>query len=120
MSSTLKSRKAELGLSWQLCLVFVLGAAAIMLPDMVYAGYGNALEEVLCKAVGLMTGPTGKALATIAITIIGIGALLGKVSWGIALIVAVGVALVFGAGTIITAVTPTSTVSGAFTGECGA
>jgi len=43
---------------------------------------------------------------------VGVGALLGKISWGMALIVAIGVALVFGAGTIVQAL-------GATTADCG-
>jgi type IV secretory pathway VirB2 component (pilin) len=40
-------------------------------------------------------------LATIAVTIVGVGALLGKVSWGTALNVGIGVAVIFGAAAII-------------------
>ena len=49
----------------------------------------------------MLTGALGKAIATLAIIIIGIGALMGKVSWGMAIIVAIGVAVVFGAGQIV-------------------
>ncbi len=48
-----------------------------------------------------MTGLTGKALCTIAILIAGVGALFGRVSWIRALTIAVGVALVFGAITVV-------------------
>jgi type IV secretion system protein VirB2 len=61
------------------------------------------MGKVLCTVVGWFIGNTGKGLATIAITVIGIGALLGKVSWGMAIIVGVGVAIVFGAAGIVNA-----------------
>lgn len=67
----------------------------------------HELEYVLSvptqKPSKRLTGNTGKGLATIAITVIGIGALLGKVSWGMAIIVGIGVDIVFGAAGIVDA-----------------
>ncbi len=60
------------------------------------------MGTVLCTVTGWFTGNTGQGLATIAITVIGIGALLGKVSWGMAIIVGIGVAVIFGASEIVT------------------
>jgi type IV secretory pathway VirB2 component (pilin) len=37
----------------------------------------------------------GRGLATLAICIVGVGALLGKVSWGMAITVAIGISIVF-------------------------
>lgn len=39
-------------------------------------------------------------MATLAVAALGIGAMLGKVSWGMAIMVAVGVAVLFGANDI--------------------
>ncbi|GIH09765.1 hypothetical protein Rhe02_78320 [Rhizocola hellebori] len=52
---------------------------------------------------GWVIGNTSRGLATVAITVIGIGALLGKVSWAMALIVALGIGVVFGAAGIVSA-----------------
>jgi len=82
----------------------MLSALIIMLPDFAMAtGVDTPMGTVLCTVTGWFTGNTGQGLATIAITVIGIGALLGKVSWGMAIIVGIGVAIVFGATTIVTA-----------------
>lgn len=81
----------------------MLTAVVIMLPDFAQAGTNTPMGNVLCTVTAWFTGNTGQGLATIAITVIGIGALLGKVSWGMAIIVGIGVAIVFGAGAIITA-----------------
>ena len=100
--SNITTKKADLSISWQVCAAAVLSALVIMAPDFAAAAdtpFGN----IFCTVVGWFTGNTGKGLATIAITIIGIGALLGKVSWGMALIVGVGVAIVFGAAGIVDA-----------------
>lgn len=94
----------NLSTSWQACLMTLLTAVVIMLPDFAFAaGVDTPMGNVLCTVVKWFTGNTGKGLATIAITIIGIGALLGKVSWGMAIIVGIGVAIVFGAAGLVDA-----------------
>ena len=108
----------------------MLSAVIILMPDVVFAqivgtpGGGGGIDpvdppspaggggsgvktpmgNVLCTVVNWFTGNTGKGLATIAVTIIGIGALLGKVSWGMAMIVGIGVAIVFGAAGLVDAI----------------
>lgn len=104
----------SLSLMWQLCFCVMLTAALFIVPQEVWAqtvgatgggvGGKNAIQTVLCNITDLLNGPTGKAIATIAIIIVGVGALMGKVSWGMALIVALGVALIFGASSIVDAI----------------
>ncbi|MFO1242862.1 MAG: TrbC/VirB2 family protein [Rickettsiales bacterium] len=87
--------------SWCLALA---AAALILTPDMAHAlASPTALSETLCGVVGWFTGPVGAGIATLAIIVIGVGALLGKVSWGMAIIVGLGVAIIFGAPTIVKA-----------------
>jgi type IV secretion system protein VirB2 len=97
----MKTQTKQLSIAWQACLFVLLSAVVIMTPDMAMAN--TPMGAILCKVVGWFTGNTGKGLATIAITVIGIGALLGKVSWGMAIIVGIGVAIVFGAASIVNA-----------------
>lgn len=93
--------------TWSAFLTVALFAAAMILPDLAHAApttstvTDSPLGSVLCRLVAWITGPTGRALATLAIIIIGVGALMGKVSWGMAIIVAIGIAIVFGAPTIL-------------------
>ena len=101
MSNVTKS-KHDVALAWQICLALVISAAAVMLPDFANAT-DTPIGNIFCTISEWATGNTGKGLATIAITVIGIGALLGKVSWGMAIIVALGIALVFGASTLVNA-----------------
>ena len=93
----------NLSMAWQTCMLAMLSAVIIMMPDFAHATSSGdtPMGNVLCTVVRWFTGNTGKGLATIAITIIGIGALLGKVSWGMAMIVGIGIAIVFGAGTLV-------------------
>lgn len=102
----MKTSTQDLSRAWQSCLAMVISALAILLPDIAAADItpgDTPMGEVLCTVAGWFTGNTGKGLATIAITIIDIGALLGKVSWGMAIIVGIGVAIVFGAAGIVDA-----------------
>ena len=93
------------GLAWCLMLTF----AVMILPDLAVAGSttesssagGSTISNVLCDVVDWFTGPVGKGIATLAIIIVGIGALMGKVSWGMAIIVGIGVAVIFGASTLV-------------------
>ena len=99
----MKTNTKDLSLAWQISLMVMLSAVIVMMPDFAFAGTDTPMGNVLCTAVTWFTGNTGKGLATIAITVIGIGALLGKVSWGMAMIVGIGVAIVFGASGIVNA-----------------
>lgn len=99
----MKSQTKDLSRAWQICLFVCLSAVVIMMPDFAAAQANTPMGNVLCTVVKWFTGNTGKGLATIAITIIGIGALLGKVSWGMAIIVGIGVAIVFGAAGLVDA-----------------
>ena len=96
----MKTQTKDLSLAWQISLMVMLSTVIIMMPDFAFA-QNTPMGNVLCTAASWFTGNTGKGLATIAITVIGIGALLGKVSWGMAMIVGIGVAIVFGAAGII-------------------
>ena len=78
----MKTNTKDLSLAWQISLMVMLSAVIVMMPDFAFAGTDTPMGNVLCTAVTWFTGNTGKGLATIAITVIGIGALLGKVSWG--------------------------------------
>jgi type IV secretory pathway VirB2 component (pilin) len=81
-------------------LTLAIAAAVMMLPEMAMAS-GTPIAKVLCTVVGWFTGAVGKGIATLAIIVIGVGALMGKVSWGMAIIVGVGVAVIFGAEQIV-------------------
>ena len=84
--------------------------AAFLIPADAMAGNlgsgnssGGAIGDVLCTVVSWFTGKLGQGIATLAIIVIGIGALMGKVSWGMAIIVGIGVGVIFGAPTIVNA-----------------
>ncbi len=63
----------------------------------------NALVTTMCKAMQLVTGNAGKAFAAFAIISMGIGFFTGKISWGLMIGLALGIAAMFGAPTIVSA-----------------
>lgn len=65
----------------------------------------NILVDTMCNVMELVTGNAGKAFAAFAIISIGIGFFMGKISWGLMIGVAMGIAAMFGAPTIVSAIT---------------
>jgi type IV secretory pathway VirB2 component (pilin) len=65
----------------------------------------NVFVDTMCNVMKLITGNAGKAFAAFAIISIGIGFFTGKVSWGLMIGVAAGIAAMFGAPTIVSAIT---------------
>lgn len=82
--------------SWLQCGVFFLVLFAVMsLPQLAYAG--TPMGEVLCFILlDILMGNAGRGMATIGVCAIGVAALMGKASWGLALTVGVGIAVLFG------------------------
>jgi type IV secretory pathway VirB2 component (pilin) len=64
----------------------------------------TAIETTLCKVLGLIQGGVGKGIAAFGIIFIGISLFLGKVSWGLAISTALGIGAIFGAGSIVSAI----------------
>lgn len=87
--------------AWSLSLCLLVAYAVMFMPtDALASGGINSINDTLCVVVNWFLGPIGKAIATLAVIIIGVGALMGKVSWGMAIIVGLGIAVIFGADTI--------------------
>ena len=64
----------------------------------------NSLTRVMCNALKIVTGSAGKTFATFAIIATGIGFFTGKVSWGLMIGVAAGIATMFGGASIVAAI----------------
>lgn len=90
---------------WKLCIIFALTSIALILPEAALAtnttSTNTTLDNTICKVVNTLTGRTGKAVATIGVFFLGIGLFLGKMSWATALAIGLGIAAIFGAGTVI-------------------
>lgn len=74
---------------------FAVFAAYVLLTSNAYAQF-----DALCNAWGQVDGQIGRGIATLAIASLGIGASLGKISWGLSVTVAVGIAVMLNADTV--------------------
>lgn len=92
--------------SWQMMMLTLCAAFAFaIMPDLAAAASVNdVFKDTLCGIAGWFTSGTGKAIATIAVIFLGIAAFFGKVTWGLALMFAVGIFAIFGASEIVNAV----------------
>jgi type IV secretory pathway VirB2 component (pilin) len=79
-------------------------ALAQNISDASYNISSNSLTRVMCNALRLVTGSAGKTFAAFAIIATGIGFFTGKVSWGLMIGVTAGIATMFGAPSIVAAI----------------
>ncbi len=84
-------------------VVSVIGASEAFAQSTSDANH-NMLVDTLCNAMKIVTGKAGKAFAAFAVISLGIGFFTGKVSWGLMIGVAAGIAAMFGAPTIVAAI----------------
>jgi type IV secretion system protein VirB2 len=102
--------------TWSFCLCLLAAYATLMVPSLAHAlpvitpvTPGATIGNLLCNVANWFTGPVGQGIATLAIITVGLGALMGKVSWGMAIIVGLGVAVIFGAPAIVSELGTTGT-----------
>jgi len=99
---------------------FLLAVAPVIAPVTSSAAFAtladssqydtNVLVDVMCNVLNIVTGNGGKAFAAFAILSVGIGFFTGKVSWGLMIGVAAGIAAMFGANSIVGAITGETTM----------
>ncbi len=69
----------------------------------------NSFTRSICNALRVVTGSAGKTFAAFAIIAVGIGFFSGKVSWGLMIGVAAGIAAMFGAPSVVAAISGQNT-----------
>ncbi len=105
--------------SWGIAIIAGLGAAMIFGGTSIVSALGGpgdmdcaassasgqllSFSIMFCNVVNWFNGPIGKGVATLAIIVVGLGSLFGKVSWTMSIVVGVGVALIFGGTTVLSA-----------------
>ncbi len=86
-----------------MCYWIYLFLTALIFPSQAFAN-GVYVSE-MCNVINIVTGTAGKTFAAFAIISVGIGFFSGKVSWGLLIGVSVGIAAMFGAPSIVSAIT---------------
>ncbi len=80
----------------------LLAALVIILPELAFAqNLNGSIGRRMCNIVAVLVGPAGQAVGTAAVVFLGIGAFFGKVNWGLALTVSIGIIAIFAATTIV-------------------
>lgn len=100
VSSTFKLDYTVVALTFlSMCMVALL--PDVSLAESVALSETSGLGGTLCAVVSTLQGPVARGLAAIAIIFLGFSLFLGKISWGIALALAIGIGAVFGAPEIV-------------------
>jgi type IV secretion system protein VirB2 len=91
---------------WKACVVAVIAVffsvvAPAHQPVAANNSTNSAITNILCNAVNQLTGGIGRAIAIIIIISLAIMLFIGKVSWGMAIAVAVGMGILFGAKDVV-------------------
>jgi type IV secretory pathway VirB2 component (pilin) len=86
-------------------MVMMLASILSTLPEWALAqtSTGPPMDDVFCTACKWLIGPVGQAIAMICVAISGLGAMLGKLTWGVAMLVGANVATLFGAALVVDA-----------------
>jgi len=90
-----------------LCVLYCNNILAQIKGDVADETYNisqNTFTKSICNALRVVTGSAGKTFAAFAIIATGIGFFTGKVSWGLMIGVTAGIATMFGAPSIVAAI----------------
>ena len=86
--------------------LFFLSLFTVLFVGAAYAeDFTDPMEATLCNIYLFITGGIGKTICAFTIIGVGIGFFTGKVSWGVLIGVALGIASLFGGPAIMVAVT---------------
>lgn len=97
---------------------FVLTSALVCMVAIepsIAAAFGN-IETVATNLLTFVTGTFGRTVATIAVVVLGMMAMFGKLAWDHAIKVIFGIAIVFGAAGVIDAMTGSAMDTGIASG----
>jgi len=81
------------------CMLF---SVAMLLFYTVMAEQAHAIGGTLCAMIGSVMGSgLARAIATVGVLMVGVGATLGRMSWTLAITVAVGIAAMFSTASLV-------------------
>jgi type IV secretion system protein VirB2 len=94
--------------AWSTTICFMLMVVVILLPDMAAAGAetaataeANQLSRMVCRVINLLQGNIARGVAAFGIIFLGFSLFLGKISWGTAIALALGLGAIFGAQSLV-------------------
>ena len=96
----MKHKTKEIEKLLHLVIFSLIALLALGSDEFAISGY-TPVGVVLCNVVTMIWSDVGRGLATLAVMIMGIAASIGKATWGQALLLALGIAVTFGAPVIV-------------------
>ena len=114
MNSSLQQNASAVH-AWSITFCFMLAILVVMLPDFAAATAvsdkditnglvskdGNSIAIVLCNVIALLQGNIARGIAAGGVIFLGFSLFLGKISWGSALALGLGLGAIFGAQQIV-------------------
>jgi type IV secretory pathway VirB2 component (pilin) len=91
-------------INWSAFFVLAIAVAIVVLPEMSMAQTevpDSTISNTICNVVNQLQGPIARGVAAIGIIFLGFSLFLGKISWGVALALAIGIGAIFGANEIV-------------------
>lgn len=107
--------KLQLQNMYKLCLVALFAISFVLFSPIEQpqaADENSMITNIMCNAINQITGPVGRAISILIIISLAIALFIGKVSWGMAIAVAVGMGILFGAKDVV------NLISGGTTAMC--
>ena len=82
-------------------LVFLISSSNVFAGDATSTGDATGIVTIFCNVINEITGGIGKVISVLILISMAIGLFLGKITWGLAISVMVGMGLLFGATGIV-------------------
>ncbi len=99
---TIMSNTFNINMLWRtLVIAFFALTLTILAPAELPQAQNTQITNILCNAVNQLTGNIGRSIAILIVISLAISLFLGKVSWGMAIAVAVGMGILFGAKDVV-------------------
>jgi type IV secretory pathway VirB2 component (pilin) len=87
------------------CLFMCIAMVLVMgMGNAAFAGPppGSEVGNAICQVpIAVITGNVGRGIATIGIIVLGVMATLGRITWTQAVVVGVGISVIFGAAAVV-------------------
>ena len=84
--------------AWTIFIVSILiGGVEASAANTVTGTETTVIQNILCNAAKVISGNIGKTIAVLVVVSVAIGLFVGKITWGVAIAVAVGMGVLFGA-----------------------
>lgn len=61
----------------------------------------SQITNILCNAINQISGPIGRTISVLVVISVALGLFVGKITWGLAIAIAVGMGILFGATSVV-------------------